>query len=567
MEIGEIGAILCMETGYGNCFHDRGGAFAMKTIIGVAALVFLASCGMDASGESPDRWDAYYTDGAADSPWADSPADTAADGPLPPPEEEIEADFRVPKASGRYIYIANAAEDYVVVLDSTTLGLEVVTVGKKPTAMATEGLSNAAMVINSGSLNISLIETLPSVGSVVRNFPAVEGLNSLRVSPAGVGALAFHDFDLPLEEGEDPVQGQDVVAVILEEGREASVHRTCGYMPREVEYDETGRRGFLVTKEGISIADLDTMVDDEVPLPIILYDDHIPMEMHELEKDVDISPDGSFAVVRVEESPETFSTSVWVIDLETRTSEEIDLPGVPYDLDLAPDGSFAVAVLPTRSQMALIPLPVEEDPPSYTTRDVTGMYAGQSQISPDGSLVALFSNQSGEERVGVADLRAGTFDVIGLHKTVKTVAFTPDGGTLVVIHGREEGPAPDPTDYEQVVDHSFGYSLVRLADGTVKQQLTRANPEPFIIHPDGETIYLLQRDDALDVREVEVIDTGSFIVSTIGLGSPPVSIGYVPESNKMFVSQDHPSGRITFIDADGNIQTVTGFELNDWIVD
>ena len=537
----------------------------MKTLIGIAALVFLASCGMDASGESPDRWDGSYADSAADSPWADSLADSPADG-LPPPEEEIEADFRVPQASGRYIYIANAAEDYVVVLDSMTLDLEVVTVGKKPTAMATEGLSNAAMVINSGSLNISLIETLPSVGSVVRNFPAVDGLNSLRVSPAGVGALAFHDFDLPLEEGADPVQGQDVVVVILEEGRETSLHRTCGYMPREVEYDQTGRRGFLVTKEGISIADLDTVADDEAPLPIILYDDHVPMEMHELEKDVDISPDGSFAVVRVEESPESFSTSVWVIDLGTRTSQEIVLPAVPYDLDLAPDGTFAVAVLPTLNQMALIPLPVDEDHP-YTTRDVTDMYAGQSQISADGNLVALFSNQSGEERVGVADLRAGTFDVIGLHKTVSTVAFTPDAGTLVVIHGKEEGPAPDPTDYEQVVDHSFGYSLVGLADGTVKQQLTRANPEPFIIHPDGSTIYLLQRDDTLDVREVEVIDTGSFIVSTIGLGSPPVSIGYVPESNKMFVSQDHPSGRITFIDVEGNVQTVTGFELNDWIVD
>lgn len=538
----------------------------MKTLTGIAALVFLASCGMDASGEMPDRWDATYGDGAADSPWTDSLADAPADGPLPPPEEEIEADFRVPQASGRYIYIANAAEDYVVVLDSMTLGLEVVTVGKKPTAMATEGLSNAAMVINSGSLNISLIETLPSVGSVVRNFPAVDGLNSLRVSPAGVGALAFHDFDLPLEEGADPVQGQDVVVVILEEGRETSLHRTCGYMPREAEYDRTGRRGFLVTKEGISIVDLDTVADDESPLPIILYDDHIPMEMHELEKDVDISPDGSFAVVRVEESPESFSTSVWVIDLGTRTSQEIVLPAVPYDLDLAPDGTFAVAVLPTLNQMALIPLPVDEGDP-FTTRDVTDMYAGQSQISADGNLVALFSNQSGEERVGVADLGAGTFDVIGLHKTVSTVAFTPDAGTLVVIHGKEEGPAPDPTDYEQVVDHSFGYSLVGLADGTVKQQLTKANPEPFIIHPDGSTIYLLQRDDALDVREVEVIDVESFIVSTIGLGSPPVSIGYVPESNKIFVSQEHASGRITFIDAEGNVQTVTGFELNDWIVD
>jgi hypothetical protein len=310
------------------------------------------------------------------------------------------------------------------------------------------------------------------------------------------------------------------------------------------------------------------VADDISPLPMVRYDSALPLGLDSVEKDVDISPDGAFAVVRLEESADSFSTSIWVIGLEGGSHHEVVLPAVPYDLDLSPDGRFAVAVLPTLNQIALIALPVNFENP-FSLRDVPeGFYAGQAHISEDGSLIALFSNQSGEERVALYDVMEQDVSVVGLHKTVKTVAFTPGGNILVVIHGKADGPPADPTDYEQVVDHSYGYSLVSLGeDGTVKQQLTPANPEPFLIRPDGERIYLLQRDDAADVREVEVIDTRSFVVGTIRLGSPPVAIGYVPESDKIFVSQDHASGRITFIDGDENIQTVTGFELNDWIVE
>ncbi len=530
----------------------------------VSFLAGTASCGMDeAAGEYPgDRYDGA-ADTTADYGTQDAPPDS-----LPPPEEEIEADFRVPQASGRYIYVANSADDYVVVIDSMTLDLEVVTVGKKPTAMATEGLLNGAMVINSGSLNISLIKTLPVLRSEVRNFPAIEGLSSLRISPSGLGAVAFRDFDLPIDPEEDPVQGQDVMVVMLREGEEASVQRTCGYMPREVEYNADGDRAYVVNKDGISIIDFDVAVDDPSPLPLVNYDEALPVGHKTFEKDVDVSPDGAFAVVRLEESTESFSTSVWIVSLEGGAHREIVLPAVPYDLDLSPDGRFAVAVLPTLGQIALIALPVDPENP-FSLRDVPeDLYAGQAHISDDGSLVALFSNQSGEELLGLYDVMERSVRIVGLHKTVKTVAFTPGVDILVVIHGKAEGAPEDPTDYEQVVDHSHGYSLVSLGgDGTVKQQLTPANPEPFLIRPDGEKIYLLQRDDAADVREVEVIDTNSFVVGTIRLGSPPVAVGYVPESNKIFVSQDHPSGRITFIDGSENTQTVTGFELNDWIVE
>jgi hypothetical protein len=70
------------------------------------------------------------------------------------------------------------------------------------------------------------------------------------------------------------------------------------------------------------------------------------------------------------------------------------------------------------------------------------------------------------------------------------------------------------------------------------------------------------------VREVQKVDTASFLVTPTRLASPPISIGSVPQSDSVFVSQDHPEGRITFIDwKDGQKDTVTGFELNSRIRD
>jgi len=532
-----------------------------KRMIITPVLLLCLACGsMEASKESGDnRW----TDAASDpGPWANdqgAAADTAGET-LPPPEDEIDADFRVPQASGRFIYVANAAEDYVVVIDSMSLNLEIVNVGRKPVEIATRGLSNSAMVLNAGSRDLSLIRTVPSEGSRVKSLPSIEGMSSIEISPAGVGAIVFHDFDAAAvrEGGEDLASYQDVMVVRLGEGAETSLQRTCGYMPWEVEYDEGGTTAYVINKDGISQADLADASGSTAPLPIVRYPSGIPAA---ITKDVDVSPTGDFALVRANSA----MNSIWVVGLKDGDSREIVLPGPPYDLDLSPAGDFAVAVLPTLAKIALVKLPPDEEEP-FVLKDVEGIYAGQAHVSGDGKLIALFSNQADEELVGVYDVARRSMEVIPLHKTVKTVAFTPDGALLAVIHAREEG-APDPADYEDVADHSEGYSLVRLSDGFVKQQLTKAPPEPFLVHPAGGRIYLLQRDDALDVREVEIIDTASFVVTRLKLGSPPVSIGYLPESDKVYVSQDHASGRITFIDGAGHAQTVTGFELNDWIVE
>jgi hypothetical protein len=87
------------------------------------------------------------------------------------------------------------------------------------------------------------------------------------------------------------------------------------------------------------------------------------------------------------------------------------------------------------------------------------------------------------------------------------------------------------------------------------------------ITPDATRAFVLLRDDAASIRVAQRIALASFIVDDFPLGSPPLAIAALPDSKRMFVSQLHPEGRISFIHWEtGAVESVTGFELNGRIV-
>ena len=115
----------------------------------------------------------------------------------------------------------------------------------------------------------------------------------------------------------------------------------------------------------------------------------------------------------------------------------------------------------------------------------------------------------------------------------------------------------------------FAYTLLDLnKEFPVKKlQTVQAVPEPILFTPDGARAVVLLRDDGQAVKRVDQVDLQTFIVDGFDLGSPPEGTGFVDATDKIFVSQDHPTGRITFIDADGGVETVTGYRLNDAVKD
>jgi hypothetical protein len=72
-------------------------------------------------------------------------------------------------------------------------------------------------------------------------------------------------------------------------------------------------------------------------------------------------------------------------------------------------------------------------------------------------------------------------------------------------------------------------------------------------------------------RYVGVIDYDTRLVDDVLVPSLPVHVGVMPAGDDLptpvaWISQDHPLGRISFVDPEAlGIQTVTGFELNSGI--
>jgi hypothetical protein len=157
-----------------------------------------------------------------------------------------------------------------------------------------------------------------------------------------------------------------------------------------------------------------------------------------------------------------------------------------------------------------------------------------------------------------------------MQKSVRAIGLDPTGQKALVLHARAPGDPDDAATFEEYIDRSWGYSVVDLATGFPKLQLTPVDPGAFAFVPDAPRAYLcLDGGDAegaiAQVQEIE-LDTG--VVRTRQLGSPPDAVGVLPDQDVVFVSQRHPLGRITFVDvASGGARTLTGFDLNSHVID
>jgi hypothetical protein len=86
--------------------------------------------------------------------------------------------------------------------------------------------------------------------------------------------------------------------------------------------------------------------------------------------------------------------------------------------------------------------------------------------------------------------------------------------------------------------------------------------------PNGEQALVAIGDEASRTYGFVVAHMPSLQVDAFPLGSLPIAAGIVAGAGRGYVSQEHPDGRITFIDfATDEVRTLTGFELAAQVVD
>lgn len=537
----------------------------------------MSACGADASSEGARQFpgsDAGFNGGGGG---AARDAATAADVPLPPEVEETRS-FELPQAGARYVYVANPRRDTVAVIDSRTLAIQTVEAGDAPTFLVTVPGRDAAIVVNVNSNTATILRT--SEGRTrTANVPVVPGANAVAVAPGGTRAVAFLDTSRR-NQGIPAGSFQDISVLFLDEGMERSIQLSVGFRPLSVSFSADGQRAFVITEDGVSILDFQSLTGPTIVPNVSLDDLRVTGEDGGVvdagsgsagamtARDVSITPDGRFALARVEGS-----SVLRLVDLSTRSARLLDAGGPVTDLDVSPDGSFALAVVRDRSQVLRIPLPQGfTSPESVRTLSLPGELVGSVSIAPDGSRAIGYTTAVPSERAVEITLAGDAAPTaLRLRKTVRAVAFSPDSRSALIVHGASGGsPNEAGIDLETRIDRSFGYSLYDTATRFLKLQLTPADPGPSALTPDGSYAFILLRDDRSATAPVAIaqrISLRSFTVSDIALGSPPQSVGAVPETERVFIGQEHPEGRITFVDWNtGALQSITGFELNARVV-
>ncbi len=554
-----------------------------------ASLAFGISCGegdLDVGGEPAPSADAgsgglCFSSSECPTGWTCSefgqclpPPDPGADGGVEP-APEVEYEIGDPVSSRRYVYVAMTDLDALAKIDGATQVVTSVGVGESPEVVAAAPGSDIAVVLDSINGTATVVRPTELVDERTV-FGTLPHLNQMVIDPTGSYAVAWFDLQKAVADsgglgGVGPIGSfQDVSIVALSPGNLASVDLSVGFRPREVEFDDAGTRAFVVTDDGVSVIDLAAAVGGgpSIAAPIPVSDD--PFEDPQT-IEVDIVGTGAYAVVRQADRAELRVVTMtgpsagesWVVPLSVE----------PSDVDLSPDGSRAYAALRGSSQLAVIDIPEDAiDPAGVELIELGTDAAGSLVLSSDGNRAALFTNATLREEITLIELSDPSYPLTTwpLQKSIRFIKFDPTGSKILLFHAKAPGDPDEATSFDEFIDRSHGYSLLDVATGFAKLQITPVEPTAMAFAPAAPRAFVsLDGGDAEGaVAEAHTIELDTGVVRTLELGSPPDALGILPDAEVVFVSQRHSLGRITFMEiASGQVRTLTGFDLNSRVVD
>jgi len=541
--------------------------------LALAGLLGLAACGgADGAMESDAPMD-------GDGDWAidgDTPldGDVAADGDAidgdgypdgDVPEEEPGVAMSLPLIGKDFLFILDADSGNVVLIDARALAIHTVPVGPLPTALAVLPGQDVAVLLEQGADQVVVIRA-SDLRAIA--WPQGEGqtmrYNSLSVSPSGDFALAYFNSQLATSGIDSSTSIMKVGLIDLRDPSALSeltppvFTYPVGINPTQVQWSPDGKRVFVIADKGVSRLDL-SIPDAPAMLPPLSLGDE---GGRSVDREVKITPDGKHALLR------RFDTTVLVLtDLETGEQWTLDFSERPTDLDLSPDGGHAYIALRNGKRVARAPLPGGFESQEAIEWIDLPERVGLVEMSSDRDSILIYAASSSSHTL--YHWRDGVLTPHVFPKGIEAVSFAPTAadGTenALVFHSKADGAILPGDDIYDVIDKSYGYTALRLSDGAQLLQLTAADQGPFTFTLDGKKGYIAITDEN-SIREVHILDllgVGGAAVRVFTCASPPTSLGPIPDNRKIYVAQDHPEGRITFLDEDTDRPiTITGYELN-----
>lgn len=471
-----------------------------------------------------------------------------AAGGEPPAEKEVESQYEAPVATGNVVWIANPKSGRVALVDASTLQVRTVEAGNGPTYLASvpNQPTDTTLVLNVLSEDATLLKASPEAISTT-TFKTAKQANTLVFSSDGRYAIAWADAR-KVEPAPPKTQGyQDLTVIDLQTGK--STILAVGYRPVAVGFavGAAQPRAHAVTQDGVALVDLSDppKVTKNVAMSATPTED--PGS-----RDVFVTKDGARAFVRRD-----LSDAITVVNLDADTRTDIKLSGPVTDLDLADTGDRAVAVVRSTAEVTVLPI---ADPAAKTSVTITNEQIGSVAIAPGGTKAFLYTNAEGNavERFSILDLAQGnTFRTVRLYSPVLGIFPTPDAQHAIVLHDKTTGETPSPG----------AFSVVPVGQ-VLPAKIVAMQAKATAVATTNDRAIVAERDDKAKIFGAYLARMPQLMVDRYPLASPPIAVGAVPKANRAFVAQEHPEGRLTFIDLDtGVARTLTGFELSSRIVD
>lgn len=513
--------------------------------IGLSALMI--GCSDYGSSKSMDESsEGYY--GYGDTGYYGAPEDNMGEADSDFDDglgSETESDFMSlrPATTNAYVFVANPDRNTVTRISVPSLAVLTAEVGVEPSFVETSADYSRAVTFNKGSNSVSIID---ADSLDVSEVEIRTNLNQMKMSAQGTWAVCYHDVGA---EGGGASSGGAIsfnaISIVDLENQE-HFEAMAGAYPHDVQFTEDGLMAVVISDDYLSAIDFSS--GEPVLRRIAIADDLVNPPRAE---EVLLDPQGRYAIVR-----QYGVNELVLVDFESEVASVsmIEVGENPTDMDVSPDGTEAIVVARGSKELWVYDLADPSLPPSVLPLPEEEVF-GSLILSPDSSQGLLYSTASEESTMGVWTRDADDIVVRGLVKPVSNIGVSPTGETAVVFHPRENG---DVESTSQFYNH-FALSLVDLSDYFTSAYQLAAEPESFASTPDGNIGFYTMKDQPF----LELLDYRTFVPSEIRLPSNPVHLGTLPETNTAFVSQEHGLGRISFFNTDeAELQTITGFELN-----
>ena len=476
----------------------------------------------------------------------------------------------VPEAgltSYRYLYFLEKSKRRIMRIDASEFQVDARETGLAPMDMKILPGGERLVLVDASHT----VEVIDLEGSVEERiiWDTVRSLSHLKVSPTGEHVALFYDWDDPraLDRQSEPgnINQISILAVgestTMEDDDEHLVDISVGLLPRDVHFSSDGTKVVVIGRRSVTSVDLRS-VEEGVAAPSDTVD------IDEAAVEFLVNAAASEVLLRF-----NADDRLEFVNLQTGDETELCFGGNITDITSIGGDEFLVAFSgPDENYLSR----VDFSEAAAGCPVVPGQYSiGEAQtiVYDEASDRALaYTADASVETLWFVDFAQETQQELRLEKAVAALAFADNGGTVRITHLKTAGtPAWNPgfPDYEPTdlsIDKSNGVSWIDLATGL--QRLTLRNDAfgPYGFAPGtaeraGSTFQALTEDSGPRLLVVE--HSARFNESWIDLASETVHMGYIPATDSIYAIQDHPMGRVTFVDArTHSLRHVTGYALD-----